>query len=283
MSATRNPVSFNLEPATLNSYVPLWQEIARMPAKPGESTSRRSRRKPKAKSAPKAAKAPRKDTAVKRTITEDVYQALKKDIITCRHKPGAVLKEEALADRYGSSRVPVREACGRLQQEGLLNVVPYKGYSVSQVSLKDIADYFDMRMLLETCAIGRAVEHANEEQIAQLKELAEYEYIYHDWSSYLRFLEHNRAFHVAIARMSGNNKLARVLDDLLEQMQRFFFLGLDMGDFGYEMRQEHELLARVIAAGPKDEAVNFLRTQVERSRERILKALITQGANVSIS
>ncbi len=216
------------------------------------------------------------------TISEDVYQALKKDILTCKHKPGAVLKEKELAARYGSSRVPVREACGKLAQEGLLEAVPYKGYFVSQVSLKDIADYFDLRLLLETYAVEQAVARATDKEVAGLEELASHEYTYHDWPTYLEFLERNREYHAAIARLSGNAKLAKVIDDIVERMQRFFFLGLDLGDFGPEMREEHQVLARAMRTGSKERAVNHVRRQIERSRERILKALVTQRADVTI-
>ena len=78
--------------------------------------------------------------AERRTIAEEVYRALKRDLITLRHAPGAALTEQGLAARYGSSRVPVREACRRLQQEGLLTAVPYKGYFVNQISFQDIHD-----------------------------------------------------------------------------------------------------------------------------------------------
>lgn len=218
----------------------------------------------------------------KRTISEDVYLSLKKDILTCKHRPGAVLKEKELAELYGSSRVPVREACSRLQQEGLLEAVPYKGYFVSQVSLKDIADYFDLRLLLETYAVEQAVARASDEQLAALEELAAHEYTFHDWVTYLKFLERNREYHVEIARLSGNAKLARIVSDILERMQRFFFLGLDLGDFGPEMREEHQILTHAIRAGAKQNAIDYLRRQIERSRERILKALVTQRTEVTI-
>ena len=71
------------------------------------------------------------------TVAEVVYRALKRDVITLKYRPGASLTEQELATAYGSSRVPVREACRRLQQEGLLTAVPYKGYFVTRISLKE--------------------------------------------------------------------------------------------------------------------------------------------------
>ena len=241
-----------------------------------------ARAKAKTRPAVKRDRKASRPAGARQTVSEDVYQSLKKDILTCKHKPGAVLKEKELAALYGSSRVPVREACGRLQQEGLLEAVPYKGYFVSQVSLKDIADYFDLRLLLETYAVEQAVLRASDQQLAALEELASHEYTYHDWPTYIEFLGHNREYHMAIAMLSGNAKLARIVSDIIERMQRFFFLGLDLGDFGQEMREEHQILTHAIRAGSKESAVNHVRKQIERSRERILKALVTQRSDVTI-
>jgi len=243
-------------------------------------------KKTKTASKGKKASARKKKTGKKKTtrqtISQDVYNSLKKDILTCNHKPGAVLREKDLAELYGSSRVPVREACSRLQQEGLLEAVPYKGYFVSQVSLKDIADYFDLRLLFETYAVEQAVLRATDVELAHLEALASYEYSYHDWETYHNFLKKNREFHVELARLSGNNKLVRIINGVVEGMERFFFLGLQLGDFGPEMREEHQVLTNAIRGGKKDRAIELVRKQIERSRERILKALVTQRSGIII-
>ena len=119
--------------------------------------------------------------AQRQTVAEIVYQALRRDIITLRHRPGAALAEQELADLYGSSRVPVREACRRLQQEGLVRGIPYKGYSVNQISLKDIQDCFDLRLALELHALEGASQRASKEDLDRLAALAATEYTFHDW------------------------------------------------------------------------------------------------------
>jgi DNA-binding GntR family transcriptional regulator len=211
----------------------------------------------------------------RRTMAEVVYQALKRDLITLRHQPGAALTEQGLAERYGSSRVPVREACRRLQQEGLLTAVPYKGYFVDRVSLKDIYDSFELRLALESHALARAAERATAEELGRLAELAATEYTFHDWESYTEFLERNEDFHVQLAALSGNHRLVTALRDLIGTMQRFFMLGLDLGDFAAEMRGEHEELVALLQAGRVDAAVACLRQQILASRDRILKALVS--------
>ena len=216
------------------------------------------------------------------TVAEGVYQALRRDIIRLKHRPGASLTEQELAVLYGSSRVPVREACGRLQQEGLLTGVPYKGYFVNQISLKEIGDCFDLRLVLETSALERAVERSTAEDVQRLAELAATEYSYHDRVSHADFLDRNLDFHIQLAVLSGNERLVAVLRDLLATMQRFFFLGLESGDFASEMRGEHEELVALLEHGELGEAAACLRRQIQSSRDRILRALINERIDLPL-
>jgi DNA-binding GntR family transcriptional regulator len=207
-------------------------------------------------------------------MAEDVYQSLKRDIIMLKHAPGASLTEQELANLYGSSRVPVREACGRLLQEGLLTVIPYKGYFVNQISTKEIRDCFELRTVLETQAMELAKGRIADEDLRRLEELAETEYTCHDWASYVDFLERNLDFHIQVAALSGNDRLVGVLFDLLSTMQRFFFLGLDLGDYGAEMKDEHQELVSLLRKGDTTQVIDCTRRQIQRSRDRILHALI---------
>lgn len=220
-------------------------------------------------------------TAERLTVAEDVYRALKRDIIMLRHRPGAALTEHQLAGLYGSSRVPVREACRRLQQEGLLTGLPYKGYFVNQISLREISDSFELRELLETHAIELAARRASADDLSRLETLAATGYTYHDWASYADFLDRNFDFHIQLAALSRNNRLVAVLRDLLGSMQRFFFLGLDLGDFASEMRSEHQELVRLLQRGTP-EAVACLQRQIRNSRERILRALIEDRIDLPV-
>jgi DNA-binding GntR family transcriptional regulator len=212
-------------------------------------------------------------TAPRRTAAEEVYRSLKQDIITLRHRPGAALGEQALADTYGTSRVPVREACRRLQQEGLLTAIPYKGYFVSPISPKEISDCFELRAAIETRAVALAVGRATDQQLERLSELAAMEYTYSDWASYVDFLDKNLGFHLKVASLSRNERLSAVLGDLLVSMQRFFFLGLDLGDFGAEMRDEHELLVTHMQRRDAAAAAACTEEQINASYERIRQAL----------
>jgi DNA-binding GntR family transcriptional regulator len=216
------------------------------------------------------------------TIAEEVYRALRRDVITLRHRPGAALTEQELASRYGSSRVPVREACRRLQQEGLLTAVAYKGYFVTRISVREIADCFDLRLILETHALERASRRLTDVDLDRLAAHASIEYVPDDWDSYVDFLEHNLDFHLQLASLSSNDRLVATLRDLLWSMQRYFFLGLDLGDYAGEMRGEHEELLDHLRRRAAADAVACLRGQIERSRDRIVQALKTDRIDLPL-
>ena len=91
---------------------------------------------------------------------------------------------------------------------------------------------------------------------------------------YADFLDRNLDFHLRLAALSRNDKLVVALRDLLGGMQRFFFLGLDLGDFAAEMRSEHEELVALLQRDTPDDAVTCVRRQIQSSRDRILRAAI---------
>ena len=88
-------------------------------------------------------------------IRDDVYLKVRADILTCTLMPGSLLQEKDLAERYSVGRSPVRDALLRLQEQGLVKILPRKGYRVLPISLGDAQDLYDMRILLEKECIKR--------------------------------------------------------------------------------------------------------------------------------
>jgi len=221
--------------------------------------------------------------APRQTMAEGVYQEMKRDIITGHHSPGVSLTEQSLSGLYGASRAPIREACRRLQQEGLLTSIPYKGYFVSTISVKEIRDCFELRGVLETHAVGLTMDRASPEELRRLERLASAQYTYDDHASYIEFLDRNLDFHMHVASLSGNQRLVDTLRELLASMQRYFFLGLDLGDFAGEMREEHEELVARITNGRRSELTECLQAQIAASRDRILHAVAEQDVGIPLN
>ncbi len=83
-------------------------------------------------------------------LRDNIYDALRTEILTCKLLPGEEIKEQVLAQRYEVSRQPVREALLRLERERLITVHPRQGYQVNPISVSDARDIFRFRLMLRT-------------------------------------------------------------------------------------------------------------------------------------
>ena len=97
---------------------------------------------------------------------EEVHQEIKRRIVHGRYAPGAVLSESVLARVHHTSRTPVREALSRLFEEGYVERVPRKGYTVAPLTIGVIKNTLEVRRVLEATAAGRAAERADAETMS---------------------------------------------------------------------------------------------------------------------
>src|SRR4051794_39686023 len=96
-------------------------------------------------------------------LVESLYELLKKDIIECRLRPGEMVQESFVRERYQIGHTPFREACQRLEAESLLQIIPRRGYFVPSFSNKDIRDLFELRTAVEALSVELACERGQRE------------------------------------------------------------------------------------------------------------------------
>ena len=219
----------------------------------------------------------------KNLISEQAYQAIQTDILTCKLEPGSQIAQNQLMENYDFGITPVREALKRLESEGFVRTIPRYGYIVTPVTLKDVEELYEMRSILEGAGIRLAIQRATDLQIEQLEKFAEMTYVYKDTASYQRFLEKNNTFHYSIALAGGNRKLAEALLNLLNQMIRIFNLGLDLRDSAEEMQTEHVALIRAIQSRDSSLAEKIAIDQINRSRQRVVQMISDKLEARSIS
>src|ERR1700744_6542017 len=99
---------------------------------------------------------------------ERVYRILRDWLIMAQLPPGDFLSEADLAERCGTSRTPVREACTRLMQDHWLTRIRRKGFMVTPISVRDIVDLYDYRKLLECYAAEKKAQTASNNQLKEL-------------------------------------------------------------------------------------------------------------------
>src|ERR1700761_7841364 len=122
------------------------------------------------------------------TIGEPLYRRLRQDIVECELTPGKSFSEAELGRLYQASRTPVREACRRLEHEGLVRITPFRGYAIAPLSVAEFHDLQEMQLIFEPSAAALAAERANEAELDELRELAKYEYRVGIKKSYREFL-----------------------------------------------------------------------------------------------
>ncbi|WP_411103570.1 GntR family transcriptional regulator [Streptomyces sp. cmx-4-9] len=153
------------------------------------------------------------------TAADRVYQHVKQGVLDRRYEGGTLLTEGELADAVGVSRTPVREALLRLETEGLLKLYPKKGALVQPVSVQEVADVIETRLLVEEFTVRRAVP-APPGLLDRLAALLAEQRRHAAAGDLAAMMTADRAFHAEIVRSAGNQILCRLYDQLRDRQLR---------------------------------------------------------------
>jgi DNA-binding GntR family transcriptional regulator len=143
-----------------------------------------------------------------------VAERIRSAILDGNLKPGEWLRQERLAQEYGVSQMPVREALKELAAEGLVEHVPYRGVRVVAFSADDVADLYAARAFLEGMAARAAAEHITAAELGQLRELQAQMSARQAPEALADYLELNRRFHQLICAASRRAYLIRLLNQI---------------------------------------------------------------------
>jgi GntR family transcriptional regulator, rspAB operon transcriptional repressor len=196
---------------------------------------------------------------------ERVYRILREWLITARLPPGEFLSEADLAERCGTSRTPVREACTRLMQDHWLTRIRRKGFMVKPISVRDIVDMYDYRKLLECYAAEKLAQTASHDQ---LKELAAIVAPEKDPAASLeQILIANQTFHRRLSELAGNQRVTDQLSLTLGYVARLDTLCTQTvpGWIG------HADILRAIERREPVEARLAMQIHVDASRDKMIK------------
>jgi GntR family transcriptional regulator, rspAB operon transcriptional repressor len=159
---------------------------------------------------------------VRRSLADLARERIMQDIIQLRLHPGEIVQLKDLAQAYGMSRTPVREALAQMQHSGLISAIPYKGYRIRPLEKHDIEDVIFMRGLLEPAAAERAALEITEEELAELDELRPPKTDKLD----LEFDRYSERFHTLIGEASRSRRLAEMISSVYRDLARLQYAGL---------------------------------------------------------
>jgi DNA-binding GntR family transcriptional regulator len=204
-------------------------------------------------------------------LGDEVYEGLKALIMNHAIPAGARLNIDALARELGTSSTPIRESLARLESDGLATKLALRGYTAAPLmSQEDLDDLFQLRLLVEPWAAGRAAQRLDETGAGRLEaelatrpeapDSAEYE-------GYREFVSHDARLHDLILDLAGN-KIARAAVARTHAHVQLFRLSYSK-DLGVPTTQEHEAIVKAIIARKPIAARKAMRDHLRTARERL--------------
>ena len=191
----------------------------------------------------------------RQTAQDAVLSRLREDIVTGVIGPGDQLVQESLAERYGVSRVPLREALKTLESEGQLVYYPHRGYFVVELSTDDLREVYQLRALLEDAALRAAVPTLDDQDLEDIADLANDIEQASDVGDVRAMTEANRRFHVAMYDAAGMPRLSRLLRQLWDATDAYRALYYQGEDNRHRVTDEHARMVMALRAGDIDEVV----------------------------
>jgi GntR family transcriptional regulator, rspAB operon transcriptional repressor len=215
---------------------------------------------------------------------ERAYRGLKDLILRGEFPPGAKLPHADLARRLRMSSTPIREALARLVQEGYARQVPNVGFFVQEMGLEEAEELYEVREALETFAVAKACRARDDRGLQAVAEaLKRYEAELRRPIRKERLLR-DREFHLAIARLAGNEWLERTLGAVFDRIiMKRTLEGLVTHRRSVDSLGEHRGIVRLMEKGEPARAVAMMRRHVRRGKEFVLAHLRTLDAVRGVS
>jgi DNA-binding GntR family transcriptional regulator len=187
-----------------------------------------------------------------RSSVEDLAGEIKKAILKGKIMPGEELSEEKLMASLRAGRVVLREALRALEAQGYVTFLPNNNVVASKPSIEDVHDYYTIAGVLEGLAARLAVERAQPEEIARLRELHKVLKEACQKGDVTQYFDANSNFHRFIAELAHNERLYQLIEELRREIQKTRLLSLSMPHrLEYSMREHDQIMDAFLKKNPQ--------------------------------
>lgn len=204
-------------------------------------------------------------------LYQEVAERLRQRIFAHELQPGAWIDEQNLAEQYGISRTPLREALKVLAAEGLVTLKPRRGCYVTEISAQDLDDIFPLMAMLEGRCAAEAVKRARRADIDALKAIHESLEKSAREDRIEAFFEANQEFHEKIQELSGNRWLLIVIQDLRKVLKLSRMHSLSLEGRLQQSLEEHRAIMAAIVAGEAEKAEKAMHDHLLSGREALAR------------
>ncbi|KIC40652.1 GntR family transcriptional regulator [Ruegeria sp. ANG-R] len=209
----------------------------------------------------------------KQSLPDVIADDLRQRILSGELAEGETIRQEALAEEYDVSRMPIREALKRLSAEGLVQWANNRGGSVTRHSLPEIGEIFDLRILIEVDLFRRAIPCMTNSDFARCEDILRQMETSYDKNDVGRWGKLNHAFHTALYAASRRNLTNELLDRVSLQADRYVRMHLSVMKQREPARKEHRDLLELAQSGKVEEACELLSRHIRRSKEQLLEMI----------
>jgi len=210
-------------------------------------------------------------------LTEQTYEVLKESILRRQIKPGEKISVEEVARALGVSRTPVMDALKRLAGDGLVEIIPRRGTFVTELTAKDVAELFDIRLMIELYAaqwILRAGAVAKFlDSVREPMRLMEHSIVNNEYGDYEVFIQGDRKLHLNLVQATGNQRLIQMYTGMNVHMQVARAHYLRLVENAYQAHQDHEAILRAFKGGDEKQVHDAIHSHITKVKERILELL----------
>jgi len=215
----------------------------------------------------------RERPSIATSLRDAAYEAIKHRIITCAFKPGEYINELQLSSILKIGRTPVHQALDRLNIEGMVEVIPRKGVIVKPVSLNEVMQIIEVRLINEPQAARLAAEHASDADLVSLEDVLKRAKHWGSVRNVEKMMLLDREFHLLIARAAKNDVLTELLRSLHERSLRFWFISLNAPKQYERVLDEHGAILSAIQRRDPDKADAAMRAHIQSFRANVSQFL----------
>lgn len=209
--------------------------------------------------------------AIKESYRKKAYDYLKKEIIENRLKSGSAVVEQEIADMLNMSRTPVREAIKDLESEGLLINYPYLGTLVSTITIDDIEEICELRIILEVWALKKSINRIKDSDLDQILLYFNDAMNPFSWEKY-HFAD--MALHNLIVEKAGSRRIKDMLETLDSQVARFRVASAAFSTRWEESYKEHKEIIELIRKKDLEECIKSLTKHLKLVEAGFIEACI---------
>ncbi|MGD0585054.1 MAG: GntR family transcriptional regulator [Oryzomonas sp.] len=197
------------------------------------------------------------------TLREKILENIRDAIISGAIKAGSRVSEPDLAERYGISRTPIREAFRQLESEGYLTVIPRRGAVVSVFSEKDVEEFYAIKSILEGYAARRACEKLTAKELDRLQAINDRLADLASHNDIKAFFKIHNDFHDVFIKAADNEKLRELISSLVTRFQRLRLMSISLPGRMDISVQEHEKIIEAFRRKDSETAEMLVRKNAE--------------------